>query len=292
MPLAAALDAPLLHGFSPVRRLRRRTSPLSTALLAGPDSPQRGTAPGPARRSWCASTSTSVPLAKPWSGVRRQRHCAALRTAERMAARAQRAPQHLTRVDCPSTANAVSGASFDAGHAIEDRKGSGAKRRTPYTSAGVYPAAALPRSIRRRRHQHESTTLAVKHSIRTAAATRAGAGLPHQAGEDRRALHRRQRHRHPGAHRGAEAQRDVEPVGADREPARCRRHDRGRRGRQVGARRHDADGAFVGARGQCVHLSHAAVRHAEGFRAGGAARRPAQCVGHRRPPAATRPWPT
>jgi hypothetical protein len=39
-----------------------------------------------------------------------------------MAARAQRALQHLTRVDCSSIANAVSGASFDAGHAIEDRR--------------------------------------------------------------------------------------------------------------------------------------------------------------------------
>src|SRR5688572_32333007 len=37
MPLAAALDAPLLHGFSPVRRLRRRTSPCAAALLAAPE---------------------------------------------------------------------------------------------------------------------------------------------------------------------------------------------------------------------------------------------------------------
>ena len=141
----AALNAPQLNGSSPVRRLWRRTAPLSTALLAGPYSPRRGTAPGPARRLWLSSTNTSVVLAKPWSGVRRQRHCAALSTAERMAARAQRALQHLTRVDCPSTANAVSGASFDAGHAIEHRKGVGPQGRPPYTSAGAHPAAALPR---------------------------------------------------------------------------------------------------------------------------------------------------
>ena len=36
MPLAAALNAPPLHGFSPVRRLRRRTSPCAAALLAAP----------------------------------------------------------------------------------------------------------------------------------------------------------------------------------------------------------------------------------------------------------------
>jgi hypothetical protein len=64
---------------------------------------------------------TVVP-AKPWPGVRRQRHCAAPSTAGRMAARAQRALQHLTRVDCSTTANAVSGGSFDAGHAFEERR--------------------------------------------------------------------------------------------------------------------------------------------------------------------------
>jgi len=36
MPLAVALNAPLLHGFSPVRRLRRRTPPCVAALLAAP----------------------------------------------------------------------------------------------------------------------------------------------------------------------------------------------------------------------------------------------------------------
>jgi hypothetical protein len=55
-----------------------------------------------------------------------------------MAARAQRALQHLTRVDCSSATNAVSEASFDAGHAIEDRREVGRRptaaaerRRTP-----------------------------------------------------------------------------------------------------------------------------------------------------------------
>jgi len=174
MPLAVALNAPLPHGFSSVRRLRRQTSPLSTALLSGPDSRQRGTALRPAMRSWCSSTRTSVLPAKLWSGVRRQRHCAALRRRartrtvqwtvrawraasppglarparpERMAARAQRALQCLTRVDCSSAANAVSGASFDAGHAIEHRKGVGPQGRPLHTSAGAYPAAALPRSV-------------------------------------------------------------------------------------------------------------------------------------------------
>jgi hypothetical protein len=54
---------------------------------------------------------------------------AAPRTAERVAARAQRALQPLTRVDCSSAGNAVSVASFDAGHAIEDRREPLAQRR-------------------------------------------------------------------------------------------------------------------------------------------------------------------
>jgi hypothetical protein len=56
-----------------------------------------------------------------------------------MAARAQRALQLLTRVDCSSATNEVSEASFDAGHAIEQRReplaqrGAAAaeRRRTP-----------------------------------------------------------------------------------------------------------------------------------------------------------------
>ena len=60
-----------------------------------------------------------------------------------MAARAQRALRLLTRRDCSSAATEGSEASFSAGHETEHRKGSGAKRRTPYTSAGAYPPAAL-----------------------------------------------------------------------------------------------------------------------------------------------------
>src|SRR5512134_1967961 len=90
-------------------------------------------------RRWCP--------AKPWSGVRRQRHCAALSSAELMAARAQRALQDLTRRDCSSATNEVSEASFSAGHEIEQRKGVGPQGRPPYTSAGARPAAALPSAL-------------------------------------------------------------------------------------------------------------------------------------------------
>jgi hypothetical protein len=45
MPLAAALNAPLPHGFSPVRPLQVRTSPLSAALLAAPQVAHTGYRP-------------------------------------------------------------------------------------------------------------------------------------------------------------------------------------------------------------------------------------------------------
>src|SRR5688500_1169498 len=134
----------------------RRSGPCGSGLplaLLRFTPPHKSPTPDTAHRAApprCSSTNTSVVLAKPWSGVRRQRHCAALSTAERVAARAQRALQHLTRVDCSTTANEVSGGSFDAGHAIEERKGVGPQGRPPYASAGAYPAAALPRSANTR----------------------------------------------------------------------------------------------------------------------------------------------
>jgi len=46
---------------SPVRRQRRRTPPCVAALLAGPHSPEQGTALGPNGRSCCSSKNTVVP---------------------------------------------------------------------------------------------------------------------------------------------------------------------------------------------------------------------------------------
>jgi hypothetical protein len=122
VPLVAALNAPRLHGSSPVRRLRRRTAPLSIALLAGPYSPQRGTSLGPARRSECLSRDTSVVLAKPWPGVRRQRHMR--RRAAQGSWPSARSARfvHLTRRDCLSATTAGSEASFSAGDETEQRR--------------------------------------------------------------------------------------------------------------------------------------------------------------------------
>ena len=70
----APLNAAQLHGSSPVRRLRHRTTPLSTALLAGPHSPRQGTALGPHETLVLFDEERWGALAKPRSGVRRQRH--------------------------------------------------------------------------------------------------------------------------------------------------------------------------------------------------------------------------
>ena len=61
---------------------------------------------------------------------------------------------------------------------------------------------------------------------------------------------RRQRDRHPRAHRRAEAVGDVGPAGGHREPAGRRRHDRRGRRRQVAGRRLHAARAF-GRRTRC-----------------------------------------
>jgi hypothetical protein len=118
----AALNAPQPHGSSPVRRLRRRTSPCCAALLAGPDSLRRGTALGPAMHWWDASTNASVVRAKPGSGMRRQRHMRR-RAAQGSWPRARSARfVHLTRRDCLSATTEGSEASFSAGHETEQRR--------------------------------------------------------------------------------------------------------------------------------------------------------------------------
>jgi len=101
----ALLNAAQLHGSSPVRRLRHRTAPLSTALLADPYSPQRGTAPGPARRFRYPATNTRVVPGKAAGGCAL---AATLRGAEeRRGVRVARRPEatrrpHIVRV--PSAA--------------------------------------------------------------------------------------------------------------------------------------------------------------------------------------------
>ena len=145
MPLAAALNAPLPHGFSPVRSLRVRTPPRAAALLAAPQvaptghRPPRRTARGLPRRMprWCGeAVGGCAPAAT----------SAAPSSAGLMAARAQRALQHLTRGDCSSTANAVSGASFATGHEIEQRRVPLAQRGAAAAERRRIPARGFARS--------------------------------------------------------------------------------------------------------------------------------------------------
>ena len=72
---------------------------------------------------------------------------AAPSSAERMAARAQRAHQHLIRRDCSSAANAVSGASFSAGHEAEHRREPLAQRGAAAFERRRIPARGFARSF-------------------------------------------------------------------------------------------------------------------------------------------------
>ena len=124
MPLASGAPAPLLHGSSPVQPWRAGL-PL-VVLRFSP--PHKSPTPGTAHRAAPLLVFDNACLGgagKAVVGCAPAATSAAPSTAERMAARAQRALQRLTCVDCSSVANAVSAASFDAGHAIEERKGVG-----------------------------------------------------------------------------------------------------------------------------------------------------------------------
>src|SRR5687768_11663021 len=99
----------------------RRSGPCGSGLplvLLRFSPPHKSPTPDTAHRAASlgySSAKTSVVLAKPWSGVRRQRHCAALRSGGLVAARVLARFVHLTRGDCSSAANEVSVASFAAG---------------------------------------------------------------------------------------------------------------------------------------------------------------------------------
>ena len=73
----------------------------------------------------------------------------------------------------------------------------------------------------------------------------AGAIVAHQAGDGGRAVHRRQRDRHHGAHGGATAVGAARPALRGREPPRSGRHHRRRRRRPGRAGRPHHPGAFV-----------------------------------------------
>ena len=87
----------------------------------------------------------------------------------------------------------------------------------------------------------------------------------------RRAVRRGRRHRQSRAHHRAAGQQGARPADRDREPAGRRQRDRHGRGREVGARRlHAGDDRHLDRREP--EPQAAALRHAEGLRAGEPAR--------------------
>ena len=79
---------------------------------------------------------------------------AAPSSAERMAARAQRAQRVLTRRDCLSVANEVSAASFATGHAIEQRREPLAQRGAAAFERRRIPARGFASSVIARNRGH------------------------------------------------------------------------------------------------------------------------------------------
>ena len=115
VPLVASLNAPRPHGSSPVRPFRAGL-PL-TLLRFSP--PHKSPTPGTAHRAAPLVVFVNAGrqrVGKAVGGCASAATSAAPSSAERMAARAQRALQHLTRRDCSSVA------SFSAGHEIEQRR--------------------------------------------------------------------------------------------------------------------------------------------------------------------------
>ena len=198
-----------LHSLRSLRSDSRRESDHEARAARVPSAllrcspPHKSPTPGTAHRaerSWCSTRRATVVPAKPWVGVRRQRHCAAPRSTGLVAARAQRALRHLTRRDCPSAANEVSEASFAAGHETEHRRGVGPKGRPPHTSAGACPPAALPRSPRqksaeRRQTKNERPVLRPRDPACRRRGARAVRASRSRDGTERRVQHRHVRRR-------------------------------------------------------------------------------------------------
>jgi len=78
MPLASGAERAAASWLLAVRRQAAPDFPLPSCASRRATSRPPRIPPAALHRSWYSSTNTSVVLAKPWSGARRQRHCAAL----------------------------------------------------------------------------------------------------------------------------------------------------------------------------------------------------------------------
>ena len=148
-PRAGSIDLRSLLALGarhPRRRaaLGRRDAPWRAALLGAVHArtglPTRGLAGTTVACRW----NTSVVPAKSWVGVRWRDLCGA--EERRSRGRARSALRALTRRDCSSAANAVSGASFATGHESEHRRGVGAQRRPLHHERRRIPAHGFARS--------------------------------------------------------------------------------------------------------------------------------------------------
>src|SRR5687768_14760934 len=169
----------------------RRSGPCGSGLPLGLlrfSPPHKSPTPDTAHRAAtlrCSSTHATVVSAKPWSGVRRQRHCAALRSAGpgglHVALRRRvghTLVEHRAQRRCAAASRRREGEFVWPPSRPEHRKAVGPQGRPPYTSAGAYPAAALLAwSTHRIEDDRYTTTLArpprrKRHALRTRVAQR------------------------------------------------------------------------------------------------------------------------
>jgi hypothetical protein len=142
VPLVTALNAPRLHGSSPVLPYRAGL-PLASLRFSPPHkSPTPGTAHRAAPLMACVDENLGA-SGESVGGCAPAATYAAPRSAELMAERAQRALRLHTRRDCSSEANEVSVASFATGHEIEHHREPLAQRGAAASERRRIPACGF-----------------------------------------------------------------------------------------------------------------------------------------------------
>src|SRR5512143_822540 len=152
-----------LHSLRSFRSNNRRESEHEARAARAPTAllrfspPHKSPPPGTARRAvalvLCADACHGG-AGKAGGGCAPAATYATPSSAERMAARPTGALRLLTRRDCSSGTTAGSEASFSAGHAIEQRREPGAKRRAAASERRRIPAPGFDRSGNSQRQGH------------------------------------------------------------------------------------------------------------------------------------------
>jgi len=154
VPLVSALNAP--HFTAPRRSGADGAGLPLAGLRSSPrhKSPTPGTAHGAELLMVCHEEACHGGGCKAAGGCAPAATYAAPSSAERMAARAQRALRDLTRRDCLSGTTEGSEASFSAGHAIEQRREPLAQRGAAAFERRRIPARGFARSVSERMTKH------------------------------------------------------------------------------------------------------------------------------------------